>query len=85
VVLGLHDPALHGAADVRLERVALNPGKELREQCGVDPVRAVAACTCRADEVEEMRDRRSGLARVDDERMIVDKPAHRDLAAVPLD
>src|SRR5438093_13037663 len=40
---------------------------------------------CRADEVEEVRDGRRGLTCVHDERVLVDKPAHRDLAAVALD
>ena len=42
VVIGLHDPALHRAADVRLERVALHPREQLGEQRRVHPVGAVA-------------------------------------------
>src|SRR5688500_16203519 len=65
--------------------LALDAREQLADERRVAPLRPVALRTRRAHEVEEMRDRRRGLARVHDERVIVHEPAHRDLAAVALD
>src|SRR3982074_1896697 len=85
VALCLHQAALDGGADARLERVALDAREELGEERLVHPVDALAVGLRAADEVEEVDDAGRLVPRVLDERVLVREPAHRDLFAVALD